>query len=140
MNWDDQNLESDEYCDSFFFIDFKFPWIFRLFGYRLRSGDKQFPILWEFRGVNSAHGKGHPKEICLVKQKNNSDLLGKYSEKSFRIESENFLDSFGFDFLGNSEERREICLNAIEIFGSLREMSEEEKRLEEQRILEYQRK
>jgi hypothetical protein len=138
MNWDDQNWES-KYHGSSFFIGFKFPWIFRLFGYRLRSGDKQFPIKWEFQGYNSDHGKGMWKEIVLDNQETNSDCLGKYSEKSFRIENENFFDAFGVRFWENSEGGIGICLNAIEIFGILKEMSEEEKRLEEQRILEYQR-
>jgi hypothetical protein len=141
MNWDDQNWEGEEYFgSSSFYIHFKFPWIFRLFGYRLRSGFKQFPIEWECKGINSDHGKGNWKTTVLDDQKNNFYLLENYSEKSFRIQNENFFDCFVVYLRKNSEGGREFCLNAIEIFGILREMSEEEKRLEKQRILEYQRK
>jgi hypothetical protein len=39
----------------------------------------------------------------------------------------------------NPEEGFDICLNSLEIFGILREMSEEEKRLREQRFFDRQR-
>jgi hypothetical protein len=133
LNWDDQNWESGGLFSSGFSIYFKFPWIFRFFGYRLRSGDKQFPTEWRFFGSNNDHGKVITKHVFLDHQENNSELFGKYSEKSFRIENDNFFDGFHFQLYQNTEGGIKFCLNAIEIFGILREMSEEEKQLEKQR-------
>jgi hypothetical protein len=126
MNWNDHNWESKSW-PAYFFIHFRFPWIFRLYGYRIRSGHKLFPIEWRLFGSDSEDGKGGYGGCVLDEQKNNSDLLKKHSERSFRIQRKKFWNGFLFEFRENSEGGFKICLNSIEIFGILREMSEEEK-------------
>jgi hypothetical protein len=90
MNWNDHNWESTRFWSSFFSINFRFPWIFRLFGYRLRSGNKHFPTEWTLVGSDSEDRKRGYEGIVLDEQKNNSDLLKKHSERSFRIQSKTF--------------------------------------------------
>jgi hypothetical protein len=137
MNWNDQNWESKRW-GSYFFIHFRFPWIFRLFGYRLRSGNKHFPTEWTLMGSDSEDTKGRYGGWVLDEQKNNSDLLKNHSERSFRIQSKMFWNCFELNFKQNFEGEFVICLNSIEFFGILREMSEDERILKKQRFLERQ--
>jgi serine/threonine protein kinase len=140
IDWNDENWETQaNYGSCFFIINFYSPYIFKILGYRLRSGNRNFPTEWLIIGCNSDHGKGHEEKTVLDEQKSNSTLSSKYVEKSFPKQTEQFFDQFEFELKGNYFEQNEYCLNAVEIFGILREMSEEERILEQQRILEFQR-
>jgi hypothetical protein len=61
--------------------------------------------------------------------------LCRHTEKSFQIQDEDFCDAFEVNLWENSEGARKFCLSAIEIFGILKKISDEDEILEEQKIL-----
>jgi serine/threonine protein kinase len=104
-----------------FFIAFTFPWVFKIFGYRLRSGNQPYLKNWTVEGVKSNHDTGDWKRIDLDQQRNNTTLSSKYVEKCFPIQNEEFFDFIRFNF-SNSVDKKHFCLNAIEIFGILKKV------------------
>jgi hypothetical protein len=118
--WNEDNWETKEGFPVYFWIDFKFPWIFKIFGYRLRSGNDRFPLSWEINGISSNHGQSDRKYTVLDEQKRNTVLSSRNAEKSFRIQNEENFDGFEVLFNENYEGKIEFCLNAIEIFGILK--------------------
>jgi hypothetical protein len=94
--YNDENWEAEEKVVSApFYISFKFPWIFKIFGYRFRSGNHKFLTRWEISGGINYHGKNDYQWTVLDEKKNNSALSNSNAEKSFKIENEKFFDCFG---------------------------------------------
>jgi hypothetical protein len=120
--WNDENWEEEGKYGVGIDISFKSPWIFKILGYRLRSGNKNFLKRWQLIGYKTEHGKSDWNYTYLDKQENNSDLSRKNAEKSFPIQCDEFFDTFKFDLFANSEWKTEFCLNAIEIFGILQKV------------------
>jgi hypothetical protein len=117
--WGEENWEAKY---AYLSLSFKFPWIFKIFGYHLQSGNTNFLKNWKFCGFKSDHEKSRWNETVLDEQKNSSDLLRKNGEKSFPIQCDEFFDAFKFFLNENSEGKREFSLNAIEIFGILKKV------------------
>jgi hypothetical protein len=102
-----------------FDVVFKYPWIFQIDGYRMKSGKDHFLQDWEISGLNTDHGKYFSKEeIQLDEHVEETCLSSEYFEKSFKIETEEFYDYFAF----GGFEGVKFKLSAIELFGTLKKI------------------
>jgi hypothetical protein len=118
--WNDEEWQAEyEYSSVSLYIDFGFPFIFKLTGYRFRSGKSKFLKNWEVIGYESDHGKGNWKETHLDEQKENRDLARSGAEKSFKINCEKFFDEIQFELKEKSEGEAEFNLAGLELFGIL---------------------
>jgi hypothetical protein len=121
--WNNTIWISKPQDDCRFYLEFKPHWVFKLTGYRLKSGDSKFLRSWKFCGsnVNVADNNIFSIQTVLDQQKDNISLSSIFGEESFVVSNEIFCDSFEF-YLDdkNSEGTMQICLSAFEIFGELR--------------------
>jgi hypothetical protein len=117
--WNDEELQTKNKYSVYLYIQFRFPFIFKLAGYRFRSGKSKFLKNWKVFGIESDHGKSVWKETDLDHQKENRDLARSGAEKSFKINCEKFVDQINFILMKNSEGRKEFNLAGLELFGIL---------------------
>jgi hypothetical protein len=118
--WNDEEWQAKpKYGSVYLDIEFRFPFIIKLTGYRFRSGKSKFLKNWKVIGIESDHGKSDYKRIGFGKQKENQDLTRSGAEKSFKINRENFFDTFIFELMENSEGEAEFNLAGLELFGIL---------------------
>jgi hypothetical protein len=101
--WNNDSWDAETECKYVsFVIYFKFPWMFKIFGYRLRSGNDHFFQNWTLLGINSGHRtKGDDKKVVLSSQKNNFVLSSNYAEKSFEIQHQDFFNGFQVNLKNN---------------------------------------
>jgi hypothetical protein len=112
--WNDEEWQAKEKYSVYLFILFRFPFVFKLTGYRFRSGKLKFLKNWKLRGYESGW-----KETVLDEQRENRDLARSGAEKSFKINCEKFFDEIGFELRENSEGKRAFNLAGLELFGIL---------------------
>jgi hypothetical protein len=123
IHWDEENWKAKNNSSVSFEVEFKLPWVFKPFGYRLKSGNENFFNSWEFRGLKINHHESKYDETVLDKHFNNFSLSSPFAEKSFAVSLEEFFNGFYFQMKNqnieaNKEEIR-FCLSGFEIFGIL---------------------
>jgi serine/threonine protein kinase len=117
--WNDEEWQPKSEYSVGLFLKFKFPYMFKLAGFRFRSEKMNFLKHWKLVGFESNHGKNDEKTTVLFEQKENGDLDRIGAEKSFKINSEKFFDSFSFWFNENSGGKHDFNLVGLELFGIL---------------------
>jgi hypothetical protein len=122
--WNHEMWITEERFTAWFWIDFKYPWLFRPTGYCLQSGNQEYFQSWKFIGAKRNWDKSNfCQQTILDEQKNIFLLSSQYISNSFFVLSNEYFDHFDMKIFSKDFERRKFCLSSFEIFGILQKIS-----------------